>query len=103
MNKKDKIKFNVLAIICIIVFSFALTPKLFQNDTFYTISTGKQIVENGLDREDHFAWTELKYTYPHWAYDAFIYLIYDVRRISWYIYIYSSFKLYTWNYVVCNK
>ena len=74
MDKKDKIKFNVLAIICIIVFAFSITPKTLQNDTFYTISTGEYIVENGVDRTDHFSWSDLKYTYPHWAYDALMYL-----------------------------
>jgi len=74
MDEKTKIKFNVLAIICILVFSFVITPKTLQNDTFYTISIGEHIVENGIDREDPFAWTELKYTYPHWLYDVATYL-----------------------------
>lgn len=70
MDSKTKMKFNVLAIIFIIIFSFTLAPKTLQNDTYYTISIGEHIMENGLDREDPFAWTDLKYTYPHWLYDA---------------------------------
>ena len=46
MDSKTKIKFNVLAIICIIVFAFALTPKTMQNDTYYTISIGEHIMQN---------------------------------------------------------
>ncbi len=78
MDRDTKIKFNVLAIICIIIFAFALTPKTLQNDTYYTISVGEQIVENGLQEKDPFAWSELKYTYPHWLYDVGIYEIYNI-------------------------
>ncbi len=77
MDKLTKAKFNVLAIICIIVFACALAPKTLQNDTFYTISIGEHIIENGIDGKDPFAWTDLKYTYPHWLYDVGLYLIYN--------------------------
>ena len=77
MDSKTKMKFNVLAIIFILIFSFTLAPRTLQNDTFYTISIGEHIMENGIDREDPFAWTDLKYTYPHWLYDTCTYLVYD--------------------------
>src|SRR5699024_5107024 len=66
--KINKIKFNILAIFAIIIFSIALTPVTFQNDTYYTIAIGKEIVETGtIDMKDHFSWHEdLPYTYPHW-------------------------------------
>jgi len=82
MDKKTKIKFNVLAIICIIIFSAVLSPKTLQNDTFYTISIGEHILENGVDMQDPFAWTDLKYTYPHWLYDVGIYLIYNLGGMT---------------------
>lgn len=82
MDKKTKMKFNVLAIICIIVFAFALAPKTLQNDTFYTISIGEHIMENGIDRVDPFSWSDLKYTYPHWLYDVGIYLIYNLGGMT---------------------
>lgn len=78
MDKSTKTKFNILAIICIIIFSFSLAPKTLQNDTYYTISIGQHIMENGLDRVDPFSWHDLKYTYPHWLYDVSIYLIYSI-------------------------
>lgn len=78
MDSKTKMKFNVLAIIFIIIFSFTLAPKTLQNDTYYTISIGEHIMENGLDRADPFAWTDLKYTYPHWLYDTCTYLVYNL-------------------------
>ena len=82
-KKKINIKFNVLAIICILIFCFAISPKTLQNDTFYTIRIGELIVNNGIDMQDHFCWHEdLPYTYPHWAYDTGIYLIYHLGEIT---------------------
>lgn len=80
MNDKTKMKFHVLAIFCIIIFSFALTPVTFQNDTYYTIAIGEHIIQNkGIDMQDPFSWHEnLPYTYPHWAYDTGTYLIYQL-------------------------
>lgn len=78
MDKKTKMKFNVLAIFVIILFSFVLTPKTLQNDTYYTIAIGEHIVENGIDMKDPFSWHEdLAYTYPHWLYDVGTYLVYE--------------------------
>lgn len=82
-KKKINIKFNVLATIAIIIFCFAICPKTLQNDTFYTIRIGELILNNGIDMQDHFSWHEnLPYTYPHWAYDTGIYLIYHLGEIT---------------------
>lgn len=80
MTKNLEIKFHVLAIFCILIFCFSLTPITFQNDTYYTISIGKHIVETEkVDMEDPFSWHEdLPYTYPHWAYDTATYLVYQL-------------------------
>ena len=77
-EKKVKIKFNIIAIICILIFCITISPKTLQNDTFYTIKNGEQIIKNkGINMEEPFAWHEgLKYTYPHWMYDTGIYLVY---------------------------
>ena len=78
-NKRQKLSFNILAAICIVMFCIAITPKTFQNDTFYTIKVGELIVENGIDMLEHFAWHDgLIYTYPHWLYDVFIYEMYNI-------------------------
>lgn len=82
-KKKTNIKFSILAIIAIIIFCFAISPVTLQNDTYYTIRIGELILENGIDMQDHFSWHEdLAYTYPHWAYDTAIYLIYNLGEIS---------------------
>lgn len=78
MEKKQKIKFNILAVVVIILFAFAVSPITMQNDTYYTVKIGELIVNNGIDMQDHFSWHEnLPYTYPHWLYDVMIYLIYN--------------------------
>lgn len=82
-EKKINMKFHVLAIICIVLFCIALTPITLQNDTFYTIKIGEHIIQQGIDMQDPFSWHEdLPYTYPHWAYDTGIYLIYHLGEIT---------------------
>lgn len=77
-NKKIiSIAFNILAIFCIAIFCIALTPKTFQNDTFYTIKVGQGIREWGIDGQDHYSFIDLPYTYPHWLYDVIMSLIFD--------------------------
>ena len=76
MDKKSITRFNILAIICIILFCATIAPITLQNDTYYTIPIGKHIIENGIDMHDPFSWHNIPYTYPHWGYDVVIYLIY---------------------------
>lgn len=77
--KKYKFKFEILAIVSIIIFCFAIAPVGLQNDTFYTIKIGEYILENGVSvGQDPFSWHEnLEYAFPHWAYDVFIFLVYN--------------------------
>ena len=84
-EQKNKIKnklnksfiFTVIAVILIAVFSVALTPVTFQNDTYYTIKIGEHITQSGVDMKDPFSWhQDLAYTYPHWLYDLLTYQIY---------------------------
>lgn len=78
-QKVKNIKFHILAIVCIIMFCVAISPVTLQNDTYYTIKIGEHILENKtVDMQDPFSWHELPYTYPHWAYDVMIYLIYNL-------------------------
>ena len=79
MTKQTKIKFHIVAIFCILIFCFSLTPVTFQNDTYYSIAIGEHIVKTGnIDMQDPFSWHEdLPYTYPHWLYDFGTYLIYQ--------------------------
>ena len=91
ISKMIKIILKIIAILSIAIFAYALTPKTFQNDTFYTIKIGEHIVQNtekisdllpwnkGLDMQDPFSFHEnLPYTYPHWLYDLATYGIYAI-------------------------
>ena len=78
IKKHKGIILEILAIILIIIYAISLSPKTMQNDTYYTVTIGKLITENGIDMQDHFSWHEgLPYTYPHWLYDVMMYHIYD--------------------------
>lgn len=77
-TKKTDIIFNIIAIISIAIFAFAISPKTLQNDTFYTIKIGEYILNNGITMHDPFSWHNISYTFPHWAYDVMIYLIYSI-------------------------
>ena len=82
--EKYKLKFEILAIVSIIIFCFAIAPVGLQNDTFYTIKIGEYILENGVAvGQDPFSWHEnLTYAFPHWAYDVFMFLVYDLGGMT---------------------
>ena len=75
MNKKKNEKY--LFMLWLAIFAIALVKRELQNDTFYSIKIGEYIINHGIDMMDHFSFhTGLAYTYPHWLYDAFIYLLF---------------------------
>ncbi len=66
--------FIVIAILCI-----ASSALICENDLFFDIKTGEDILKNGFTFNDHFSWIPgLKYIYLHWFYDIFIYSIYNI-------------------------
>ena len=73
-NKKIIIIFSIV----IAIFTIGIVYKTFQNDTFFNIAIGKDILTNGIDMKEHFCWVndDLDYCYSHWAFDIIIYLIY---------------------------
>lgn len=80
--EKRNIICGIIFAIIIILFGFSIAPKTLQNDTYYTVSIGNLIMENGIDMKDHYSWHEdLPYTYPHWMYDVFMSIIYNMG--SW--------------------
>lgn len=82
VKEKKNIIVGIIIAILIALFSFSVAPKTLQNDTFYTVSIGNLIMENGIDMKDHFSWhKDLPYTYPHWLYDVFMSIIYNIG--SW--------------------
>lgn len=85
MNKFKKcLKFtSFIIIILILIESFLILKKEFQNDTFYSIKVGEYLVKNGIFslKTDVFSWHDgLSYCNPHWLNDILIYFSYDVRK-----------------------
>ena len=79
MKKDNKKTFKYLFILWMMILCIGLVKRSLQNDTFYTIKIGKLILDNGIDMLDHFSFHQgLAYTYPHWLYDVFIYLIFHL-------------------------
>ncbi len=97
---KNNIRFDIMVILLIAMFCFAITPITLQNDTFYTIKIGEHIVNNGIDMKDPFSYHDLKYTYPHWLYDVGIYLIYNIGGQVRYLYIYNNSNYSVRNIVI---
>jgi len=88
MKKRSKKEFIFYSII-IIIFIIGIVPREFQNDTFFNISIGKYILENGIDMQEHWAFTQgLTYTFSHWAFDIITYLIYNLYNFKG-IYIFT--------------
>ena len=86
--------FDLLVIVCLVLFSIILSPKELQNDTFYTIKCGEYIFQNGIFdlKTDPFSWLDLPYSWPHWLYDLIIYIIYAKTGLDG---IYVSTILFT--------
>lgn len=78
MKNQNK-KLIIFLAIVITIFTVGIVPKTFQNDTFFNIAIGKDILENGIDMKEHFCWVNdnLDYSYSHWAFDIVTYLIYN--------------------------
>ena len=96
-EKATNIIFDCLVLICIIIMAIAVVPKSLQNDTFYNIKCGEYLVKNGITNltQDPFSWHNLPYTWPHWLYDIFTYVVYYISRSSlgtWLLYNDNSFN-----------
>ncbi len=74
---------KVLYIVFIVLFTIFIVPKSFQNDTFYSIPIGEEILENGIIHEDPFSEHEgLSYESPHWLFDVLTSLFYRIHGLD---------------------
>lgn len=100
-------KKNFLAVIIIIIFVFAIVPRTFQNDTFYNITLGRDILQYGFDGIEHYSWHEgLSYTSPHWLFDVINYLIYNEWNFSGlyiFVCIMASITMILFYYILRKK
>ena len=78
-NKKTYICF----VICLILLTFGVVHKTFENDTFFTIATGNYIMENGVNDDEPFTIHDnLKFVKLRWAFDIVIANIYKFFGFS---------------------
>ena len=71
----------IMIIIFILIESFLILKKEFQNDTFYSIKIGEYLTQNGINslKTDVFSWHEnLRYCNPHWLNDILIYFSFSL-------------------------
>ena len=80
----------IISIIIIAFFAYSITPKTFQNDTFYTIKIGEHIVQNtdkitdllpwnkGLDMKDHFHGIKIYHIHIHIGYMMLQHMVYII-------------------------
>ena len=83
-----KFDFLIICIICILCIGF--TERTFQNDTFYSIPIGRDILKYGVDMIDHYSIHNIAYTYPHWLFDVIVYLLYSLGGFK-ILYFFSIF------------
>lgn len=83
-------------ILGILIVTFILIQKFSQNDLYFDIRTGKDILKYGIDFKDHFSFIPgLKYLYHHWFYDLIVYFIFTkFSYVGIFIFFYSLFALF---------
>ena len=66
----------IFAVFLLILTVFTVKTE-FQNDTFYIIKLGEQILNNGIDCNDYWAWSAQLYnTYPHFLFNIILAVLY---------------------------
>ena len=69
---------KIVFFMLIIIFCVGIAPKTFQNDTFFTIACGEQILNEGLQKIDKLTWhKDLEFTNDRYLFDIIITLIYN--------------------------
>ena len=74
---KMKYRKLILSLILIVVLVIGCVRLEFQNDTFYSIKIGEDIIKYGVDFLDHHSFHNLAYSYPHNLFDVIVYLVYS--------------------------
>jgi len=76
MKKINKIIFPVLVGLLLFIYALLNTSLVFQNDIFYTIKNGENLIRYGFDFIDHSSQFVLPYLYPHYLFDLILYFVF---------------------------
>ena len=75
--KRNKKVYIILAIFIIFITAVSVR-RVMQNDIFFTIATGREMLANGYDNMDHLTWHEgLTFYKLRWAFDMIMTLLYN--------------------------
>ena len=79
---KNKKVYIILALFIILITALSV-KKVMQNDIFFTIATGREILANGYDNMDHLTWHEgLTFYKLRWAFDIIMTLLYNTTGFT---------------------
>lgn len=105
--KKINIKYkNIIILFVLLILSISIVSVEFQNDTFYSISIGNDILKTGVDMQDHYSWHKgLSYTYPHWFFDVIVASTYNIGGFTglYMLTILFTYILTTTVYILLKK
>ena len=75
--KRNKRVYIILAFFIILITALSVR-RVMQNDIFFTIATGREMLANGYDNMDHLTWHEgLTFYKLRWAFDMIMTLLYN--------------------------
>ncbi|MCR4557301.1 MAG: hypothetical protein K5779_05725 [Saccharofermentans sp.] len=96
-KKKSSNERTLLRIVFGILFlflTFCVVNPRFQNDTYYIIKLGEQLLDSGIDRVDHWAWSaQLINTYPHFLFNIILAVLYRMSGLAG-IYVFELVVVY---------
>jgi hypothetical protein len=82
-------------------FVFPFVNNDITNDTFFTIAMGKNIIANGIQKEEILTWHQgLNFSNPRWLFDVFIAFLYSKVGLERNIYIYNNYVCYNTNIAI---
>ena len=80
--------------ILLLFLTVCLVNPRFQNDTYYIIKLGEQILDRGIDLTDHWAWSaQLVNTYPHFLFNIILAVLYRASGLAG-IYVFELVVVY---------
>ena len=80
---KNNRKIYIIFALFIIFITAVSVRRVMQNDIFFTIATGREMLANGYDNMDHLTWHEgLSFYKLRWAFDIIMTLLYNVTGFT---------------------
>lgn len=76
-------KKHLINIVLVALFVLFIVPRSFQNDTFYSVPIGNEILNNGIFHIDKFSQHDgLLYETPHWLFDVLVAIFHRINGLD---------------------